>query len=112
MFLRSIYPSVFFSPVYRHFGSLEQAKSRQYRATSSIKRGFGWKNDPIAHNNDREERNPLADVCVLKYSETDIGVGGINCCITICARLGKPIITNGTSENNVHWILCFPLYPV
>jgi hypothetical protein len=100
--LRSIHRSAFFSPVSRHFDSIEQARSCHYRVTLRVKRCFGWKNGSISHNSDREERNTPIDVCVLKYPESEIGVGGIQWCMSICANLGRPIITNATSENDVH----------
>jgi hypothetical protein len=75
--LRSIQPSTFSSLIFRHFDSTEQAKSRQYRATSSVKRCFDWKNGPIAHSNNREERKIPTDGCILKDPESEIGVGGL-----------------------------------
>jgi hypothetical protein len=75
--LRSIQPSTFSSPVCHDFDSIEQAKFRHYRTTSSVKSRFDWKNDPIAHNNDRDERNTSTNVYALKYPESKIGVGDI-----------------------------------
>jgi hypothetical protein len=80
------------------FDSIEQAKSWNYRATTSVKRCFGWKNDPIPHNNDREERNTLADVYVLGYPESEIGVGDIEWCIRISGQKIRRMASSAASS--------------
>jgi hypothetical protein len=98
-------PVIFLFTGFPLFDSSGQAKSGQYRARSNIERCFGWKNDPSAHNNHREARNTPTYVCLVKYPEREISVRSIEWYINICARLGRPIITNATSEDSLHWIM-------
>jgi hypothetical protein len=104
MLLRSVHPSAFSSPVWGYFDS-GRRNPVNTEPDQILKRCIDWKNDISAHNNHRKQRNTPTDVCLLKYREMEIDIRGIESCISICARLGRPIITNATSEDNVHWII-------